>query len=291
MQQIAPNVYVQTTSPPLTVGALLTDEGWVVIDTLPMPQHAQQWLAALREISAKPFLYVINTDQHRDRILGNARFGAPVIAQQAAAQHMLALKNAFVSQAAEEMSRNDNELVALASLQLALPELSFAEAMGLFCGGHELSLLHRPGASYGGAWVVLTAERVLFAGDSLTDHRHPLITEGNTNAWIATLDELRGEAYQGWVLVPGRGQPTDSSAAAALADYLRAARQRVAGLIRAGRPRSEVASLLTDMLGVFAFEPDERDDVQRRIKSGLEIIYDELRAPGGLDGETPDETA
>jgi cyclase len=283
MQEIASGVYVKTAYPPITVGAVLTDEGWVVIDTPPMPRDAQAWVETLQDVSDLPVLYVINTDAHRDRILGNGWFDAPVVAQSNAAQQILNLKNGFISQAAEDMSGNDNELVAIASLRLITPQVSYAERLILHCGNREILLVHRPGSSFGNSWVILESDRVLFAGDSIISDQHPIIADGTTHAWLETLAELQGDEYAEWRIVPGRGKVTDSLAAAVLADYIRTARKRISAMCRAGRPRSEVAGLVTELIGSFAFDNRQKDDVQRRIRLGLETIYEEIRSTNGGD--------
>jgi cyclase len=283
MQEVAPGIYLETAYPPVTVGAVLTDEGWVIIDTPPMPRDGQAWVEALRAVSALPVLYVINTDAHRDRILGNGWFDAPVVAQSSTAQQILTLKNGFISQAAEDMSGNDNELVAIASLRLVTPQVSYAKRLSLHCSNREIVLMHRPGSSFGNSWVMLEPEKVLFAGDSVITGQHPIIADSTTRAWLDTLTELQSEQYAGWSIVPGRGKVTDNQAAAVLAEYIRSARKRISAMCKAGRPRSEVASLVTELIGSFAFDNGQKDDVQRRIRLGLEAIYEEIRATNGDD--------
>jgi cyclase len=283
MQEIAPRIYVETAYPPVTVGAILTDEGWVIIDTPPMPRDAEAWVEALRAVSDLPVLYVINTDAHRDRILGNGWFDAPVVAQSSAAQQILNLKNGFISQAAEDMSGNDNELVAIASLRLVTPQVSYAKTLALHCGSQEIVLTHRPGSSFGNSWVMLEAEEVLFAGDSVINGQHPIIADSTTRAWLETLTELESDQYMGWTIVPGRGKVTDRSVVADLADYLRTARKRISVICKAGRPRSEVASIVPELMNAFAFDNRQKDDVQRRVRLGLEAIYEEFRSVNGGD--------
>jgi glyoxylase-like metal-dependent hydrolase (beta-lactamase superfamily II) len=276
-------VFVATEYALVTVGAVLTNEGWICVDTPPYPRDAQAWREGLRQISDEPVRYVVNTDCHRDRILGNAWFDAPVVAQEISAQQMLSLKPTFISQAAEELSTNDNELVAIASLRLVPPQISFADSLTVHCGEREIAILHKPGATFGAAWVMLAPEKVVWVGDTVCVGQHPLITEGNTKAWLNTLSDLRRDRFDGWTVVPGRGAPVDPSETETLSEYLRVARRRVAGLGRIGRPRSEVGALVSELLPFFPYEPRRRDEVQRRIKGGLEVIYDEMRSQ--QDGE------
>jgi glyoxylase-like metal-dependent hydrolase (beta-lactamase superfamily II) len=205
-------------------------------------------------------------------------FEAPVVAHEAAARHMLELKPNFVSQAAEELSKNDNELVEIASVRLIPPQVSYHESLALYCGEREVTLYHRPGACYGNSWLALPDEKLLFAGDSVVVNQHPPITEGWTGAWLQTLSELQSDAYADWTIVPGRGKPVSPDEVKLLADYLTTLRRRVASLSKSGRPRSELGGLVGELLGEFPHPAGQREEIQRRIRMGLEIVYEEIRS-------------
>jgi len=282
MQEIAPNVYVETSYAPITIGAVLTESGWIIIDTPAMPKDAQAFLAELKSISGKPIAYVVNTDYHRDRILGNSWFNAPVVAHNITAYQMLDLKPTFISNAADDLSTNDNELVAIASLVLIAPEISYSDTLSLSVGNREIPLVHRIGSCAGTTWVILASEKIIFAGDSVISHQHPVILEGETKGWLAALSELRRGRHKDWTIIPGRGGPITAKETEPLSEYLRIARRRISSLHRAGLPRSEINSLIPDFLEMFPYESSMRDEIQQRVKSGLEAIYDEMR---GLENE------
>jgi cyclase len=285
MEELAPNVYVETDYALVTVGAVLTGAGWLCIDTPPYPRDARHWLARLKATSPQPVLYIVNTDHHRDRVLGNSHFDAPVVAHQAAAECILGLKNSFISQAAEEMSANDNELVEIASLKLHPPQISYSDTLYLQCGEREIMLVSRPSATAGSTWVMLPEEKIAFVGDSVIVGQHPYIDGGMTKLWLKTLTDLRRERFASWKFVTGRGPVTDASKTEPLSEYLRVARRRVSSLHYAGRMRSEIGMLIPEMLSYFPYDQDRREEVQRRIKMGLEAIYEELRGKedGGED--------
>ena len=276
MKKIAPGVYVETGYTLVTVGAVLTGQGWVCIDTPPYPREARHWRAALQEISPAPFCYIIVTDAHRDRVLGNAWFEAPVVAHEAAARQILSLKETFISQVADEMSANDNEFVELASVKLSLPEVSFDQALHLMCDDREITVISKPSATAGNAWVLLPEEKIAFVGDAIVTDRHPSLRDTTSKAWLNALAEIRHGRYASWTMIPGRGSVPRSLDVEPLAEYLRVARRRVNSLRRAGRPRSEISTLVPELLSFFPVRRAERDEVQRRIKVSLEAIYEEL---------------
>jgi glyoxylase-like metal-dependent hydrolase (beta-lactamase superfamily II) len=279
MESLAPNVYVETGYESGTVGAVLTGDGWLCVDTPPFPRDARHWWTTLQNIGSKLFLYVVNTSFHRDRVLGNVWFDAPVVAQEAAARKMLDLKPGFVTQSAEELAANDNEFVEIASLKLVPPQISFDQALTLICGEQEITLKRVPGASSGNSWVVLEAEKVIFTGETTISHRHPRLRGPVSQAWLGILNDIQNGLYREWTLVPGQGliQPTPD--VGPLIDYLLTARRRVSEIVGAAQPRAELGSCIGELLPYFPYPDGGLDEAQRRIRAGLEAIYEELTRP------------
>jgi cyclase len=278
VKEIADRIFVATDFARVTVGAVLTGEGWVCIDSPPYPRDAQAWRARLKAVSHLPVQYVVNTDHHRDHILGNVWLDGRVVAHTHAAEVMLALRNGFITQAAEDLSVNDNELVEIASVKPVAPEISFSDTMSLMCGEREFQLSHHPSATKGSLWVTLAGEQVIFAGDSVVAKEHPVITEAASKEWLITLRGLRHDRFAEWKIVPGRGgELSDSDATEQLSEYLRVARRKVTKLLRSNRPRSEVSTLASEFLPFFPVKPDTRDEALRRIRLGLDAIYEEMR--------------
>lgn len=283
MKEIAPGVFIETEYSLVTVGAILTGEGWVCIDTPLYPRDARSWRAALQALSDLPVRYVINTDHHRDRILGNTWFDAPVVTQAICAEFIASLKTVFISQTAEELSANDTELFEIASLKIVPPQISYTDTMTLYCGGRAITLSHRPSATAGNTWVTLAAEKLIFAGDAIVTTQHPYVVDGCSEPWLKSLRILRLDRYDDWTVVSGREGIVPIAATGQLSEYLRVARRRINSLLHANHPRSELTALIAEFLPFFPYPPERRDEVQRRIKTMLEAVYEEMRASQAED--------
>ena len=94
---------------------------------------------------------------------------------------------------------------------------------------------------------------------------------------MRTLRLLRRKWRETTIIVPGRGALCDRSATRALSDYIALARRRVRSLHTAGRARADVSTLVSEILEQFPVSDDSRDLVQRRVKSGLDHLYEELK--------------
>ncbi len=279
MQEIAPGVFVETRFRRVNVGAILTDDGFVLIDTPPYPDDAQQWQEALATISDKPILAIVNTDAHPDRVLGNGWLPSRVVV--AHEETIKTLRNApqtFVENAVDELTQHNFERRHFADARLRVPSVGFTRRMQLRYGGRVVPLLAMPGPMFGSVWVHLPEERVVFVGDSVLANRHPPLAHACSKQWLENLTQLRRARFAADVIVPGRGSLVEKNATEAVSEYLRLARRRVHSLYRAGRPRADTITLVAELLEMFPYHPDEAEELQRRIKWGLDRIYEEFKA-------------
>lgn len=277
MQEISAGIFVEAGLRRVTVGAVLTDEGWVLIDTPPFPDDAHHWREQLMRTRPSPILFVINTDHHRDRILGNCWFKATVVAHQFTSDAMRSFPSAYLDNAVDSLTTSDDERRSFTGLKLVPPGISFTDRLYLKRGGRTVTLLSMPGPTPGSAWVHFPEERIVFCGDSVVLDTHPSLAHANTKAWLDSLTALRRARFPADIVVPGRGPVTTKEATGPVSEYVRVARRRVYSLFRAGRPRADTSALVPEFMAMFPItEPYE--ETQRRIKSGLDHIYEEYKA-------------
>jgi glyoxylase-like metal-dependent hydrolase (beta-lactamase superfamily II) len=277
MEEIAPNVYVESDYAGVTVGAIVTGKGVVCIDSPMLPADARDWRSRIASLTREPVRYVIYTDAHRDRILGGQYMGGVVVTHNIAAEALKGYGDTFRQQVADFMSRRapDAALEIVTALHVVLPQITFSKRLALYCGSASIVLQHVGGATSCSLWVLLPKQGVLFAGDTVTLNRHPSLVEADIDGWIDLLGQLSGAKSLASIIVPGRGGPVSHARdLKKLSAYLRTVRTRTRAVVRAGRPRADIATLVQDFLPRFHVSNDERDHIQRRIKAGLEHAYD-----------------
>jgi glyoxylase-like metal-dependent hydrolase (beta-lactamase superfamily II) len=273
MHRLPGNVYVETGYAGVTVGAVVTRSGIVVVDTPTRPAEARQWREKLTALSPKPILYVINTDQHRDRVLGNQWFDAPVIAHEWAGERMRLYPEVIKSSGVDTTS--DYDLMReLAGVRVIPPQITFSDELTLLKGEREIIVRHQPAQSPGASWVLLPEAGVVFTGDSVVTDTLPQVAEANFDAWLASLTELRRAKYPARVVVPGRGKPTDKDGVKYTQDYLKAARRRLEALLKPNRSRLEAAATAAELIKQFSVHDSQRDAVARRVRADVERWYD-----------------
>ena len=284
MQELAPGVYIETGFRRVNVGAILTGAGFVLIDTPPYPDDARAWREMLAAESDKPILAIVNTDCHADRIVGNGWFDARVIvAHEDTIARLENLPSSFMDSAIDSLAHNMVERNSFAGVQLRIPTVGFTYRMQLRYGGRNIPLLAMPGPTAGNLWVHLADERIVFVGDSVLADQHPYISSSSTKNWLESLTILRRSRFAADWIIPGRGPLVDKDATEPISEYLRLARRRVQSLYRAGRPRADTSTLVSELLDLFPYDDSDPEQIQRRIKTGLDRIYEEIKANDAPD--------
>ncbi len=279
MREIAPNIYVSTEYPGVNVGFIVTSVGAIAVDAPTLPGDARAWRQQIVETARGPILYVVLTDAHPDRLLSAGLLEAPIVATWAAYERASAYTEGFWRTVVSNLSNRYPEAADdLAEMHIVLPEIMFAGRLTLRKGGMKVTVRHVAGAAPGSAWIYLPDQDVLFAGDTLVAETHPFMAAApDTRAWLDTLRPLRRARFSKTIILPGRGPLCDQSATRPLSEYITLARRRVRSSHAAGRARADTAALVSELLPLFPIPDDERELVQRRIKAGLDRLYEELQ--------------
>ncbi len=278
MQEIADGIVVSTEFRRITVGAYATGKGLICFDVPPFPVDARRWHAQLLERFKQPIRLVVLTDAQRDRLLGLHWFDeALIVAHDATFQALRALPANYVDLSADLLATNSSERLSFSGVRLCTPRVTFSQRMTAYVQDVPLTLIAMPGPTPGNIWVHFEEQGIWFVGDSVVNGVPPYMGRVQSKAWLDSLTFLRRPRSGADVIVPGRGPLTTREATVELSEFLRYLRRRVQNFARAGRPRAELLTLVPDAVDRLEHvRPAERDDVERRVRTGLESIYDEF---------------
>lgn len=162
-ERVAGDIYVFRSEMYLqvTAGVIVTEEGAVIIDTLPFPQETTR----LREFALRRcpqgIRYVIATHAHADHTHGSYLFsGAQLISHRRTREYLAKYGEQGLIQA-------KGQTPELSSVQLRLPEITFDNMLILRLGGKTITLRHSPGHSPDVITVRVKEDKVLFASDTI----------------------------------------------------------------------------------------------------------------------------
>ena len=184
-------------------GFVITDAGVVVFDALGSPALAQRLIDIIRQHTAQPIRRVIISHYHADHFYGiealrdvGAEIWAHTLAHQyfhaAAAQTRLAERRATIGPWLGE------------NFELPLADRWLSEDESFDMGGLRFRLLHiGPGHAPEDLTMLVEADGVLFAGDTIYAGRVPFVGTADTALWLLAIERLLKIPAR--VLVPGHG--------------------------------------------------------------------------------------
>lgn len=283
MDKLTPNVYVETGYRGSTVGAIVTPIGVICVDSPLLPADARHWRQQIMQLTKQPIVYLIYTDGHRDRVLGHQWLGGMPVAHEATWEKMRSYGDALRQQVVEFLAHHGAPEAAdeiARQLQLGLPQLTVSDNGSLTLHTQKPRVVVRPvgGANTGSVWVELPDQGIVFAGDLVTLNTHPFMSEANTTIWLQRLAELSDGNSPFTKIVPGRGSSYRRADVQKVTDYLTDMRAQVRQMLAEKRAKSDPAELVPHFLDRFPIPAGESERVQRRIRTGLEKVTEELKA-------------
>lgn len=277
LRQLGDGVYVETGFEGGNVGAVLGERGALLIDAPMLPPEARQWQENLQRLGVEGIYGIVNTDYHVEHFIGNAFFMPARIFG-----HELGMKavSKYSTSALEQFSHSFRDIdpplaEEISHMTVYMPEINIGERATLYLGNQQVEILYLEGHTPASLGIYVPSARVLFAGDNVTNHEHPVMYQANSLAWLETLQRIK--ALDVDVIVPGSGEPGGKEMLEPLIGYITEMRQRVQDLFQSGASRREAVDKV-GMLDYFDFTEDHATMIKRRRRGNIERVYAEVRS-------------
>jgi cyclase len=250
VMKVRPNVYMLAGAGG-NITVMTFTEGVLVVDTGAAPM-ADKVLAAIRQLSDKSIVEIINTSASVDHIGGNEKLAASgrripfeVVAGEGpmirAHENVMTRMSAPTGKAAAAPEKAwPNETYHLDSMKLSTH----------FRGGEAVELLYAPAAhSDGDSLVWFRHADVIATGDVFMTTTYPIIdvaTGGTIDGEIAALNHILDIAFPdmrsegGTMIVPGHGRLCDMADVGYYRDMVTIIRDRVQDMIKKGQTLEQV---------------------------------------------------
>lgn len=232
--RLADGVYALASNLPAVdnSGFVVGKRGVLVVDAHINAEMARQIQAAVRAVTDKPILYLVNTNYHGDHTFGNYAFpsATQILAHRATAERM----RDFEAEKEFLLATVNGDRSVYEDAQLRLPDIVFEDYLRLDLGGKVVEIHHfGPGNTPGDAVVYVPEAGVAWTGNLVLGIGLPFLIEGGADAYLETIERfLEGPEVE--TIVPGHGPITGSGILEAYRSYLDELNTQVAGLGKSG---------------------------------------------------------
>lgn len=215
-------------------GFIVGERGVLVIDAHINGAMAQQIIDAVRRVTDKPILYLVNTNYHGDHTFGNYRFpkSTTIIAHSATAERM----KSFTLERELMLQTVRGDRAVFEGVELRLPDLVFERFMRVDLGDRHVELYHfGPGNTPGDVVVYEPHTGVAWTGNLVVGAGViPPMFEYGASTHLATLARFRA-TLDVETIVPGHGGLSDGSQLGFYLAYTSELLDRVRSAVRAGK--------------------------------------------------------
>lgn len=271
-ERVSEDIYIFTSElyAQVTASVILTEDGAIVIDTLPFPTESREMADFVHRRSERGARYVIDTHFHADHIYGNYFYPeAEIISHQRCREMLLEFGQ-------QQLDAAKAETPGLEEVRIVTPDIVFGNEMGLHLAGRSLRLMHLPGHSPDGIGALVEGDKILFAGDAVMPL--PYFVWGDRVQLKRTLQRIHSMGLENIVQGHGeillRGEIPDTLTRHM--DYLDCIHERVSELVQAQAPERALAQITVESCGESSIPLDGL--VRQLHQTNLVKLYRELKA-------------
>lgn len=201
----------------LNIGAVVCEDGLLVIDTRAHHAQARELKSDLRRISRLPVRWVVNTHHHWDHAFGNGEFASAAIWGHVRCAEVLRARGDAMREQVKEQA--PEHAAAFDEVAITPPVHTLADEATVTFGGRRLHLTH-PGRAHtdNDLLVRVVDSGVVFAGDLIEEGAPPSFGDAFPLEWPGSLDATLG--HMGGPVVPGHGAIVDAAFAEGQRDEL-----------------------------------------------------------------------
>ncbi len=234
-------------------GFIVGERGVLVIDAHINGDMARQIQDAVRRVTPKPILYLVNTNYHGDHTFGNYAFPSEtiIVAHRETARHM----QRFDFERNFLLATVKGDATVFDGVELRLPDVEFENHIRLDLGGRYVDVYHfGPGNTAGDTVVYEPQTRTAWTGNLVVgEGTIPFLIEGRPGVYLETIS-LFARTLEVRTIIPGHGIPTT---AAIFGRYVRYLTELIEFVREANRSGDSLATALENELGPdYEIPPD-----------------------------------
>ena len=198
-ERVASDIHVFTSElyAQVTAGLIVTEEGCILIDTLPFPEETNQIASVAGRFCRGGVQLLVLTHYHADHTYGAYQFPQATVVAHALTRDLM------IEKGLPALAEAKSQSAELAEVELVLPTVVFGTGkLTLHLGKKTLQLFHSPGHTPDSIAVLVVEDRVLFASDTMLPV--PTIFDGDLDTLVRSLEQLKEYPIES--IVQGHGE-------------------------------------------------------------------------------------
>ena len=203
MKEVVQDIIFEHAFQGVTVGAIRTQDGIVMIDSPITTKEIQSWQTTCTRSGINPNRLLILLDDHPDRTAGAVNQRHPIIVQEKTAQ-ILRSRPSITKMQGMETGALWERIPEITTIEWPKPEITFSDTLTINWGAHPIIVENHPGPTQGSSWVVIPDHKVVFVGDTVTPKIPPFLSAAEIEPWLVSLDILRSSKYKDYLIISGR---------------------------------------------------------------------------------------
>jgi glyoxylase-like metal-dependent hydrolase (beta-lactamase superfamily II) len=231
------------------------DDGILLVDT-GVAAMSDKVLEAIRSLSKRPLVYIINSDDREDHTGGNENIGktgrpVPTDSQRYAIAERVAASHAYIIAFQTVLDR----MSAPTGQASAVPEGGWPNdtysvpQKNLYFNGEAVQIFHQPATTDGNSFVLFRHSDVVSAGDIFDPTEYPIIDLKNGGSIQGVIDGLNrlkqmvipaDHQEGGTMIIPGHGRLSDAADLAFYQQMVTIVRDRLQDMIKRGMTLEQV---------------------------------------------------
>ncbi len=252
-------------------GLIVTDEGSILLDTLPFPEETIQVADYINNHCPGGVQQIIISHHHADHTYGACQFPDTTVVAHALARTCL-IERGYAALAAAK-----SQTPELADVELVLPTVVFDKGeLTLHVGKKTVHLIHSPGHTPDSIIAYVVEDKVLFAADTLMPV--PTIFDGDLETLIQSLGRIKELPIES--LVQGHGGVILRGEVASHVDqsvtYLEMIRDLTYQAVAEGQPRDSLMEISIEECSLSRIPLNGL--VQQLHVANLLALYDQMTA-------------
>ncbi len=270
-ERVARDIHIFTSElyAQVTAGLVVTEEGGILIDTLPFPEETSKIATAAARLCPGGVQLLVLTHYHADHVYGACHFPQATIVAHSLTRELI------IEKGFDALAEAQSQSPELADVKLVLPTVVFDSGeLTLHLGSKTLQLFHSPGHTPDSIAAYVVEDKVLFAADTMLPV--PTIFDGDLPTLVQSLERLKELSLEsiiqghGEVILRGEVEERIDEAVS----YLHKIQDLVGQAVADGRPRNSLLEFDIESCGLSRIPLNGL--VQELHSANLLALYDRM---------------